>query len=245
MLAWYHDIEQLVQLPHMSTSQRQNFIARHALDLLDRQRRSGASSPGLDEDEADEVPYSQTNSSEEATPQSPIRPPPGGSFPSGTRLDDVSLYNRHSRAESDVTSEFQPLRSSRGEDIGEAFRLNDLDRPFTRGTEKSVGSIHDDQEFSKDRNSESPPFMGVTGEGIESKSPVYNYNPPDELNQPTAASASPTPEPILAVHPSKTKREMEETIPFPIGNHSQHDLAPGAWPETPAQELSSREGLFM
>src|SRR5271170_5217082 len=143
MLAWYHDIEQLVQLPHMSLSQRQTFIASHAPEDLHRQ--SGSTSPGLDEDEADEVPYSQINSIEETTPQSPLRPPPGGSFPSETRLDDAAMYGRHSRAASDVTSELHPARMSREEDVGAVFGTHELDRPHTGGTE---GSIGDDGDFS-------------------------------------------------------------------------------------------------
>jgi hypothetical protein len=149
MLAWYHDIEQLVQLPHMSLSQRQTFIASHAPeDVLDRQRQSGSSSPGLDEDEADEVPYSQINSIEEATPQSPLRPPPGGSFPSETKLDDVAMYGRHSPVGSDVTSELQPARISRDEDVAAVFGAHDLERPMTGGTGVSQGSIGDDKDFS-------------------------------------------------------------------------------------------------
>ena len=149
MLAWYHDIEQLVQLPHMSLSQRQTFIASHAPeDVLDRQRQSGSSSPGLDEDEADEVPYSQINSIEEATPQSPQRPPPGGSFPSETKLDDVAMYGRHSPVGSDVTSELQPARISRDEDVAAVFGAHDLERPMTGGTGVSQGSIGDDKDFS-------------------------------------------------------------------------------------------------
>src|SRR5271170_2776775 len=149
MLAWYHDIEQLVQLPHMSLSQRQTFIASHAPeDVLDRQRQSGSASPGLDEDEADEVPYSQINSIEEATPQSPQRPPPGGSFPSETKLDDVAMYGRHSPVGSDVTSELQPARISRDEDVAAVFGAHDLERPMTGGTGVSQGSIGDDKDFS-------------------------------------------------------------------------------------------------
>jgi len=149
MLAWYHDIEQLVQLLHMSLSQRQTFIASHAPeDALDRQRQSGSSSPGLDEDEADEVPYSQINSIEEATPQSPLRPPPGGSFPSETKLDDVAMYGRHSPVGSDVTSELQPARISRDEDVAAVFGAHELERPMTGGTGVSQGSIGDDKDFS-------------------------------------------------------------------------------------------------
>ena len=149
MLAWYHDIEQLVQLPNMSLSQRQTFIASHAPeDMADHQRQSGSSSPGLDEDEADEVPYSQVHSIEEPSPQSPLRPAPGGSFPSETRLEDAAMYGsgRHSRAASDVTSEIHPARISRDEDVAAVFGSNpDLERPFSSTTD---GSIGDDKEFS-------------------------------------------------------------------------------------------------
>jgi hypothetical protein len=147
MLAWYHDIEQLVQLPNMSLSQRQTFIASHAPEeLLDRQRHSGSSSPGLDEDEADEVPYSQINPIEEATPHFPQRAPPGGSFPSETKLDDVAAYRRHSRAASDVTtSELNPLKISKEEDIAAVLDSHDMERPVTGGSD---GSIGDDRDFT-------------------------------------------------------------------------------------------------
>jgi hypothetical protein len=148
MLAWYKDIEQLVQLPHMSLSQRQTFIASHAPEDLtppDRQRQSGSSSPGLDEDEADEVPYSQDHSAEESSPTSPLRPAPGGSFPSETRLDESEMVYVHSRTASDVTSEIVPPRISREEDVVQVFgRDSDLERPYTQGTE---GSIGDDKDF--------------------------------------------------------------------------------------------------
>ena len=133
----------------MSLSQRQTFIASHAPeDVLDRQRLSGSSSPGLDEDEADEVPYSQINSIEEITPQSPVRPAPGGSFPSETKLNALAMYGgsgRHSWAESDVTNELQSGRISREDDVSPVLGSHELDRPYTGGTQESIG---DDRDFS-------------------------------------------------------------------------------------------------
>lgn len=188
MLAWYHDIEQLVQLPNMSLSQRQTFIASHAPeDTGDHQRQSGSSSPGLDEDEADEVPYSQSHSIEEPSPQSPQRPAPGGSFPSETRLEDAAMYDsgRHSRAASDVTSEIHPTRLSRDEDVAAVFGPNhDLERPFSSTTD---GSIGDDRDFST-------AAMGVevgaaTGGLIfanEHRDRQLDYNDPDITSKQTA-----------------------------------------------------------
>ena len=359
MLAWYHDIEQLVQLPHMSLSQRQTFIASHALeDVLDRQRQSGSSSPGLDEDEADEVPYSQTNSIEETTTQSPLRPTPGGSFPSETKLDDVAVYGRHSRAASDATSELQPARISREEYVVAIFDSHELDRPVTGGTQMSVESIGDDRDFSaaamgvgvgaavgaavgdggaiaagrhkdgdlhddadegdvssqvagpheaagyyadtapmnqsgdtaestgkswrnslpshswggsdnhtgeaamggmiggiggaelaasllhsKDVDTEHlVPSANETGGGIEMKPPVERDVLPAELNKSTATTALAAP--INTMRRSKSKREIvEETIAESMGNHPERGVTPGAWPETPAQEVQ-QDGLF-
>ena len=135
-MQWYTDIKHLVNLPHMSSSQRETFLRSHTPeDMLDRQRVSDSSSPGLDEDEADRVPYCQINSIEDqASPISPQRPAPGGSFPSETRLDDVAMYDHHSRASSEVND---PRIST--EDY-------DLARPVTGDT--SGGSIGDDAAFT-------------------------------------------------------------------------------------------------
>jgi hypothetical protein len=170
MIAWYTDIEQLVNLPHMSSSQRETFIASHTPeDMLDRQRQSGSSSPGLDEDEADEVPYSQINSIEEATPLSPQRAPPGGSFPSETQLDDVAMYDQHSRAGSDITtSEVNAARLS-NED-------HDLARPETGGTQVSGGSIGDDAAFTA-----AAVGTGIAAGGIVGGAMLANHKKDDEI----------------------------------------------------------------
>jgi hypothetical protein len=145
----------------MSLSQRQTFIASHAPeDGPDRRRQSISSSPGLDEDEADEVPYNQVNPNEEMTPQSPKRPSPGGSFPSATRLDDAAMYNRHSPAISEITNELHPPRILRDEEVAPIFGPNyDFDRPITGGTEMSTSSIGDDRYFS---NSTARVSIGAT-----------------------------------------------------------------------------------
>jgi hypothetical protein len=151
MLAWYHDIEQLVNLPKMSLSQRQTFIASHAPeDVADKNRQSGSSSPGLDEDEADEVPYSHNHSIEESSPATPTRPTPGGSFPSETKLDDEQMYAGNSPTASDITHDHPPARISTDEDVAEVFGTRPTtasERPTTGGTQQSFGSMGDDGDF--------------------------------------------------------------------------------------------------
>ena len=136
MMQWYTDIEQLVNLPHMSSSQRETFLASHTPEeMLDRRRASDSSSPGLDEDEDDQVPYSQINSIEDqGSPVSPQRPAPGGSFPSETQLGDVAMYDYHSRASSEVNAARMSIEG------------HDLARPVTGDT--SGGSIGDDAAFT-------------------------------------------------------------------------------------------------
>lgn len=189
MLAWYHDIEQLMQLPHMSSSQRQTFIASHAPEnVLDLQRPNGSLSPGLDEDEADEVPYSQTNSIEETTPQLPERPPPGGLFPSESQLDDFAMYGdsrRYSRAGSDITSDLHPPGTSREEEVALVFISHEIDRPYTGGTE---GSTTDDREFSTTGFGASIGAAAAGGAIMASKHKDHDIH--QELDRSTAAPST-------------------------------------------------------
>ena len=134
----------------MSLSQRRTFIASHTPeDMTDRRRQSGSSSPGLDEDEADDVPYRQVNSIEETIPQSPLRPRPGGSFPSETSLADQVMYNRHSRAASDGTLEPpSPIAIVKSEEASPTFHT-EWERPYTGQTQLSAAnSIGDDRDFT-------------------------------------------------------------------------------------------------
>jgi hypothetical protein len=117
---------------------------------MDRPRKSGSSSPGLDEDEADEVPYSHSQSIDEPSPLSPLfpqRPPPGGLFPSETRLNDQAMYRRHSRTASE-SGEASPIGFGKDEEPYMRFPV-DPDRGETRGTlESAAASIGDDRAFT-------------------------------------------------------------------------------------------------
>ena len=84
MLAWFEDIKNLTE---KTGAERNEFIRRtHARSLSAGSYKAGSvSSDGLDEDEADQVPYSATPSQVEITAQEeklPERPDPGGRFPS-------------------------------------------------------------------------------------------------------------------------------------------------------------------
>ncbi|KAF9701598.1 hypothetical protein EKO04_000668 [Ascochyta lentis] len=89
MNAWYDDIQTLTE---KSGEERNAFVRRHASvrSASAGSARSASSDGGLEEDEADAVPYSANQSMvNQPREQPPTRPSPGGRFPS-----DLAV-NRH------------------------------------------------------------------------------------------------------------------------------------------------------
>ena len=89
MLAWFEDIKNLTE---KTGAERSEFIRRsHARSLSAGSNKAGSiSSDGMDEDEADEVPYSATASQAEIPAQNEKlteRPNPGGRFPSAINVN--------------------------------------------------------------------------------------------------------------------------------------------------------------
>jgi hypothetical protein len=85
MVAWFEDIKALTE---KSGEERNAFVRRHASvrSTSAGSARSASSDGGLEEDEADAVPFSASQSLQEHTrdqsPVRPSRPSPGGRFPS-------------------------------------------------------------------------------------------------------------------------------------------------------------------
>ncbi len=89
MLAWFSDIKNLTE---KTGAERREFIRRsHARSVSAGSHKAGSisSDGGIDEDEADEVPYSATASQAEMPPQveKVPRPNPGGRFPSALKIN--------------------------------------------------------------------------------------------------------------------------------------------------------------
>ena len=89
MLAWFSDIKNLTE---KTGAERKEFIRRsHARSVSAGSHKAGSisSDGGIDEDEADEVPYSATASQAEIIPETEKlqqRPNPGGRFPSALKI---------------------------------------------------------------------------------------------------------------------------------------------------------------
>ena len=90
MLAWFSDIKDLTE---KTGAERKEFIRRsHARSVSAGSHKPGSisSDGGIDEDEADEVPYSATASQADIPPKTemlPQRPIPGGRFPSALKIN--------------------------------------------------------------------------------------------------------------------------------------------------------------
>lgn len=88
MLAWYDDINSLID---KTADERNAFVTRHKRSLSTSSRASISSDGGLEEDEADRVPFSASQSVNNHPvaheSELPSRPSPGGRFPSDLQLD--------------------------------------------------------------------------------------------------------------------------------------------------------------
>jgi len=89
MMAWYEDIKNLTE---KTGEERNAFVRRHARSISGGSHKTGSvSSDGvLDEDEADEVPYSANKPQLQPSmpkPDTPGRPQPGGRFPSDLQVN--------------------------------------------------------------------------------------------------------------------------------------------------------------
>ena len=108
MLAWFSDIKSLTE---KTGAERKEFIRRsHARSVSAGSHKAGSisSDGGMDEDEADEVPYSATASQAEIHPQVeklPQRPNPGGRFPSALQTNRDSQVPVSSSSPSSSTGD--------------------------------------------------------------------------------------------------------------------------------------------
>ena len=105
MLAWYEDIKALTE---KSGAERDTYVRKHARSISQTSQKAGSisSDGGMDEDEADSIPYSgaggvipptnqynnniqQNTTALAMQQQKPKRPSPGGRFPSDIQLETL------------------------------------------------------------------------------------------------------------------------------------------------------------
>ena len=115
MLAWYEDVKNLTE---KSGEERNAFVrGRHVRSRSQASVRSVSTDGGLEEDEADQVPYASQSMLNESVRDEPTqRPSPGGRFPSDLQLDRNSQAPRppssgSSEVGNDLTSASGGLQS--------------------------------------------------------------------------------------------------------------------------------------
>ena len=130
MLAWFSDIKNLTE---KTGAERKEFIRRsHARSVSAGSHKAGSisSDGGIDEDEADEVPYSATASQAEMIPEKEKlqqRPIPGGRFPSALKINRDSQVPVPSSSPSSSTGD-REVTAAAGALPGSAVPLNSLEQ---------------------------------------------------------------------------------------------------------------------
>ncbi len=118
MLAWYEDVKNLTE---KSGEERNAFVRRHARSISGGSQKAGSiSSEGaMDEDEADQVPYSANASLKQVSRERSTarRPQPGGRFPSDLQINrdlraPLSPSSESSDRDHDVIAEAGALPGS-------------------------------------------------------------------------------------------------------------------------------------
>lgn len=216
MLAWYEDIKSLTE---KSGEERNAFVRRHTRSVSAGSARSIASSDGgLEEDEADEVPYSAHASLKgQAAPEAPPqRPSPGGRFPSDIQTD------RHLQA---------PLSPSSGS--------SEVDHDLTAasGGLQNAGSAHPGFPYHEQPTTYREPehlYTANTASQRPSESPITTSPPAHHVTY-TSDSAYRPPPTSAASHQHDQPQYLNNQTPVTQPGQAQ----PSYFPSQPERHSSS------
>jgi hypothetical protein len=196
MMAWYEDIKNLTE---RTGEDRNAFVRRHTRSVSAGSVRSVSGSE-LDEDEADEVPYSANASmAGQDVEIPPQRPSPGGRFPSDVNLE----VNRHlqpplspssgsSEVEHDLTAAGGSLQGYHNHYVGYAGQP----------------TVHSQQQQKQ--------YVEMPSQPLPQPHPVQAYGRPEEVlthPQPQNPSAYAQAPPAIANHFQQTYPEYPYTQP--------------------------------
>lgn len=143
MLAWYDDIKNLTE---KSGEERNAFVRRHASvrSTSAGSARSASSDGGLEEDEADAVPYSanQSIASQALIKEEPTRPSPGGRFPSDINVSR-NLQAPPSSGSSEIGHDLTTAAGGPQQNAHPAYPANSTDYQYA----EPVQPIQHQQEY--------------------------------------------------------------------------------------------------
>ena len=127
MLAWFDDIKALTET---SGEERNAFVRRHASvrSISAGSHRSASSASGLEEDEADAIPYSANASlANQPIRQETTRPSPGGRFPSDLNVRSLQAPLSPSSGSSDVGHDLGTAAGGPSQDYESAYPAHPTD----------------------------------------------------------------------------------------------------------------------
>lgn len=211
MLAWYDDINSLID---KTADERNAFVTRHKRSLSTGSARSISSDGGLEEDEADQVPFSAAQSvNQGVAPQSelPSRPSPGGRFPSDLQVDR-SLQARGPSSGSSSEVGLDITTAAGGPQIAQSSYPNAYDDRTPMEAAYGSGNPYE-------YHPNSPP------QPIQQQTSYYANNAPSTPGQsyansgptyPDQSAAQPTAQPILTETyqpPASTQSDSQQQYP--------------------------------
>ncbi|KAL9025056.1 MAG: hypothetical protein Q9196_006054 [Gyalolechia fulgens] len=213
MLAWFEDLKNLTE---KTGEERKAFIRRHARSLSGgSQKAPSISSEGLEEDEADQVPYSATASQVDQTlPQEefPERPKPGGRFPSALNINRDSQVSLSPSSPS--TSDERDVIAAAGALPGSGVPFGASGDPVKTGGDKTKG--------------------GELGGSSESASHPATYVPSDP--NPQAQYIAPAHDPVPPESPEAEHGSIRSQGPPVVAKNrnflqqiERHDSKYGDW----------------
>lgn len=213
MLAWFEDLKNLTE---KTGEERKAFIRRHARSISDGSHKAPSiNSDGMEEDEADQVPYSATASQvdrSQSREELPERPKPGGRFPSALNI------NRDSQVPLSPSS---PSSSEDRDAVAAAGALPGSDVPFGSSGQR-VESGGDEMRGGE-----------LGGSSVASSHPA-TFVPPDPKRQAQyiAAGQDPVSPPSPEAEYEKARPQQTQSVPkaraFPQ-QIERHDSKYGDW----------------
>ncbi|OCK86208.1 hypothetical protein K432DRAFT_388029 [Lepidopterella palustris CBS 459.81] len=229
MLAWFEDIKNLTE---KSGEERNAFVRRHTRSVSQGSQRSVSSDGGMDEDEADEVPFSVNQSiiSEAARDEPPDRPSPGGRFPSDVQVNrhlqaPLSPSSGSSDIDHDLTSASGGLQGSYlGSDYQEHETNYELGKP-----QQQQEPMHSQQYGQPDNTLiGGPSTYQQEQQQQQQRQPIQPLHPIQPTPAPYPTSSNPTPS-AYQPEPPPISSPQQPIYPNNPPNIARHNSSYGDW----------------
>ena len=234
MLAWFSDIKNLTE---KTGAERKEFIRRsHARSVSAGSHKAGSisSDGGMDEDEADEVPYSASASQAEIPPQVeklPQRPNPGGRFPSALKINRDSQVPVSSSSPSSSTGDREMIAAA-GALPGSSVPLGNSGQEVQTGDDKTKvveGELDGTSAALLPADLYSPMASKQGLKSLPLRTPSNSATAAgskDHVSSEQAQGIGSTDDPDLATYHQRQLDPTPQSLPF---NVKRHDSKYGDW----------------